>query len=207
MLTPPDGSKIKVGSEVGHPKIMIPQPDAGKARYFIGPFLLFWLCGWFVGWISASSELLFGDGGIDAFLLFWLCGWTAGGVMAMLVLYKSFRPARPEVIILTKPEMLYDSGIPPFRYSMNGNFRAEFWENLFQKRMKTAFPPEQLRTLKLREFPAGNRLTIDQGSSRIDLAAGAGETEREWLYGILKAHYGLNDPGSPERKPRLLDRK
>ncbi len=50
---------------------------------------------------------------------------------------------------------------------------------LFQKRAKTEFDLSDLKTLRLRELDSGNRLTIDQGNGRYDLAAAASEPERE----------------------------
>lgn len=191
MISPPDGSKFTVDVEGGHQKIIMPQQSGGILRWFIGCFLLFWLGGWFVGWTSAASEIFekAGKGATSPFLIFWLCGWTLGGVMAMWILYRTFRPTVPEVIVLTRPEMLYDSGVAPFSFSLSLKSQMDFWKKLFQKRIKTAFSPSQLKTLKLREFDTGNRLTIDIGSKRIDLAAGASEPEREWLFDVLNKHY------------------
>jgi hypothetical protein len=43
---------------------------------------------------------------------------------------------------------------------------------------------------------AGNRLTVDAGAERLDLARFAGEIEREWLYRTLARHYSL--PSAPD---------
>jgi len=60
---------------------------------------------------------------------------------------------------------------------------------LFQKRIKTEFIREHIQTLKLREFGDGNRLTIDKGNKRIELASGATELEREWLQELIQRQY------------------
>lgn len=51
------------------------------------------------------------------------------------------------------------------------------------------FTSAEMNSLKLRETDAGNRLTIDQGAHRIELAKSSTEIEREWLYDFLKDHY------------------
>ena len=65
----------------------------------------------------------------------------------------------------------------------------DFWRMLFPKRRRLVFGPKELSTLKLRETDAGNRLTIDVGADRIDLASDASEVEREWLFELLQREY------------------
>ena len=43
-------------------------------------------------------------------------------------------------------------------------------KNLFPKRKIYHFNKEELKSLKLREFEGGNRLTIDKGVDRIEIA-------------------------------------
>jgi hypothetical protein len=52
--------------------------------------------------------------------------------------------------------------------------------------------------LRLRETEGGNRLTVDLGAQRIDLASQASEVEREWLARLLTKRYGLTQalPGT-----------
>ena len=50
----------------------------------------------------------------------------------------------------------------------------------------------QLQSLRLRDTDTGNRLTIDAGADRLDLARNAGEVEREWLYRTLAEKYGVS---------------
>jgi hypothetical protein len=40
----------------------------------------------------------------------------------------------------------------------------------------------------------GNRLTLDAGALRLDIARSASEIEREWLYQLLVKRYGLLMP-------------
>ncbi|MBN1311472.1 MAG: hypothetical protein JXB30_08640 [Anaerolineae bacterium] len=102
-----------------------------------------------------------------------------------------FRPSVPEALILTKYEMLYDSGVAPLAYPFSPKSQREYWEKMFERRVKTSLSLTQLNTLRLRESQTGNRLTIDDGSKRIEIAAGAGEPDREWLFDVLCRYYNL----------------
>ena len=191
MITPLDGSKIQIEHESGFQKLVIPQPSGGIMRYLVGAFVLFWLGMWAIGWIAAASQLMKenGNGPPDAFLIFWLGGWTVGGIFVFWFLYRSLRPSVPETLILSRPYLLYDSGIAPFKFAVGFRSQMDVWKRLFQRRLKTEFDQAQLKTLKLREFESGNRLTIDQGSKRIEIGTGASEPEREWLLELLQKEY------------------
>lgn len=194
MILPPKGSRLKVDFDGRHQKIMIPHKSGDVLRWFIGCFYLFWLGAWLNGWIFAASVIFNpnSSSSVIFFHFFWLGGWTLGGAMVMWMLYRFFRPSVPETIILSDLGMSYDSGTAPlvFPYGM-GESKAEFWEKMFPTRIRAVFNQNQIRTLKLREFDSGNRLTIDNGSQRIDIAAGASEPEREWLFDVLKRHYNF----------------
>jgi hypothetical protein len=190
MITPPNGTKIRIESNRSdQQEIIIPQPRRGIFRYFIGAFIILWLGGWVSGWHSAAAELLKGTKGPHMFLIFWLAAWTIGGVLAVYYLYRIFRPSLPERIILSYPNMIYDSGIPPFRVIFSFGSQKDVWKTMFPKRVKTEFDLSDLKTLTLREHDSGNRLTIDQGNNRYNLAEGASEPEREWLFKVLNDKY------------------
>ena len=190
MITPPNNTKIRIEyNQAGQQEIIIPQPSGGVFRFLIGAFLVFWLGGWAVGWKSAAAELLKGTKGPEMFLIFWLAGWTVGGALAIYFLYRIFRPSVPERMILSYTSLIYDSGIPPFQMSFSFGSQKDIWRRMFQKRAKVEFDRSNLKTLKLRELDSGNRLTIDQGNKRYDLAAGASEPEREWLFNVLNDQY------------------
>jgi len=193
MNSPPEGSRIQIDLESGFQKLIIPHGSGGIVRYLIAAFVLFWLGGWAFGWFSAASELLKnkGQGPADLFLLFWLGAWTVGGILAFFFLFRVLRPSVPETLILSQPSITYDSGVAPFQFSFSFRSQMDFWKKLFQRRMKPEFDPMQIQTLKLREFDTGNRLTIDQGNKRIEIAAAASEPEREWLCELLKNEYRL----------------
>ena len=167
-------------------------------------FLLVWLGGWAFGWVAAASSLLRGsDKGGSGFLLFWLVGWTVGGFFAILMLYRLLRPNIPEVLLLDRPNLILDTGMPPFTVTFDYRARADAWKRLFRKRERVEFSPQEVSTLSLREFESGNRLTIDKGSKRYDMALGLSEPEREWLYRMLCEEYRIEPYAALNRRPAL----
>ena len=59
-----------------------------KKNWFLLVFITVWLCGWTIGWLSATGALTFSGGtGIDAFLAVWLTLWTIGGFFIKLKRY------------------------------------------------------------------------------------------------------------------------
>ena len=196
-LNPPEGSEISVTFDGGDPTITIPA-KASASRYFGGMFLLFWLGGWALGFKSVSSQLISGKGNL--FMLFWLGAWTIGGILAALSAYRIFRPPVPEKLQLNYGGVAYDSGIPPLELNTFGRTKSsrDYWGAVFSRRLRADLGRSQLQTLRLRETEAGNRLTIDLGSRRIELAGQASEVEREWLARLLAKRYGLTQvlPGT-----------
>jgi hypothetical protein len=163
-------------------------------RYFMSIFMLAWLGGWAVGWISAASTLSSGGtgrGGPNAFLAFWLVGWTVGGVWAMYSLYRLLRRPVAELLRLTAHGVMYDSGIPPLSTFSGYASRKEAWKSMFPKRTRVELDRQKLQTLRLRETNGGNRLTVDADALRLDIAQSASEIEREWLYQMLVKRYSL----------------
>ena len=189
-LDPPAGSQISINRKDLDPTIIIPA-TASSMRYFGGVFLLFWLGGWVMGETSAITQLMSGKGG--AFIIFWLGGWTVGGILAALTAYQIFRPTVPETLQLKRGSIAYDSGIPPFELNQNTRNKGirDYWSSLLSRRLRTDLDRQQLQTLRLRETETGNRLTIDLGAQRVELASGASEVEREWLARLLAKRYGL----------------
>ena len=189
-LNPPAGSQISINRNDLDPTIIIPA-TASSTRYFGGVFLLFWLGGWVMGETSAITQLMSGKGG--AFIVFWLGGWTIGGILAALTAYQIFRPTVPETLQLKRGSIAYDSGVPPFELNKNTRNKGvrDYWSSLLSKRLRADLDRQQLQTLRLRETETGNRLTIDLGAQRLELASGASEVEREWLARLLAKRFGL----------------
>jgi len=190
----PNNSKIVTFKEDEAEIIVIPHKEAGKFVYFIGFFISLWLIGWIEGFVSAFNGISEGAGGL--FLIVWLAMWSLGGAFALYLVYRILRKPIPERLILRKTELTIDSGIPPF-YSFYGYVNLfnmqDYWSNLFPKQEVNTFNKDEIKTLKLRENNTGNRLTIDKDSKRIDIAKGASEIEREWLFEYIKAFYSPED--------------
>jgi len=183
---PIDGSNITTQFTDGYQTIIIPHKKASAVRYLIGAFLLAWLGGWTAGFFSALTSLL---SSIDMFLLFWLAAWTLGGAYACYMLYRLFRKPIPEQLHLNVPNLIFDTGVPPLDIKFGTRYSRDYWKSLFHRRKQIVFTPVELQSLRLRETDSGNRLTIDQGTDRIDIATGATEIEREWIYSTLKGLY------------------
>ena len=62
---------------------------------------------------------------------------------------------------------------------------------MFRRRINAEFDRKDIQTLRLREFQTGNRLTIDHKNKRIDIGAGIGEVEREWLFDYIQSKFDL----------------
>jgi hypothetical protein len=187
-LVPPTGSGISVTTDGGHPRIVVPHGNDSPMRYFVGPFMLAWLGGWFAAFSSEVSKLASGQA--NAILVFWLVGWTLGGAFAVYLAYRAFRPSVPESLRLMPNTVTYDTGIPPLQvYGYIS--RKDYWKSVFQKRTCVELDWRKLQSLHLRETNDGNRLTVDADAVRLDIAQSASEIEREWLYHLLATRYSL----------------
>jgi hypothetical protein len=189
-LQPPAGSKISIATDGSDPTIIVPATSS-PMRYLPGLFLLFWLGMWTIGFRDAASKVLAGNAG--GFLIFWLCAWTVAGIFAVLSLYRIFRPSIPESLELKSSGVTYDSGVPPLEFNSSWRYRTPkaSWDAIFPKRVRVDFDRRQLQSLRLRETESGNRLTIDMGDARLDIASTASEVEREWLARYLARRYSL----------------
>ena len=185
--TLPQGSKITIDTVSGQQQILVPHGSGGFMRYFIGIFLLFWMGGWFMGFTSAFSTITSGEG--DTYLMFWLGGWSLGGLFAGYMIYRVFQKSIPEQLLLNCPSLSLDTGVPPMKMDFGMRSQKEYWKSIFPKRKRIEFTPSDLKTMKLRETDSGNRLTIDKGAERIEIAIAATEIEKEWLFRHLQKIY------------------
>ena len=75
-------------------------------------FLIFWLCLWCVGEVTAIQTLIKNGSEINFFILFWVCGWTLGGFfVARQVLWGLFGK---ETLHLTNQELCLKDSILGF---------------------------------------------------------------------------------------------
>lgn len=193
MLTqPPQGSTISVTSSGGKQIISIPFARQGSAPYFVAAFLTFWLVAWVAGGVSAAGQLVSTPAGPgSAFLVFWLCAWAVGLVLVIAQLRRIFQRSIPETIEVGAAGVTHDTGIAPFRMPAS---RTLPWKSVFPKRITQTIDRRQLDTLRLREGDTRNRLTVDAGAQRVELASAATDVEREWLWKVLSDRYALATP-------------
>jgi len=192
-MQPPDGSRLSVEWISGQQTIVAPPPSRGATAIFVAIFLLFWLGAWTFGGLDTMRTLAAGQAGnAELFLGFWLVGWALGVGFAVFALYRIVRPTIPERFMLRDDGLDYDSGVAPPRMYV-GHHRAQLWRDFLPKRIMRVFSGADLKTLRLREGEDANRLTVDVGADRYDLAKTCTDVEREWLFQTLSEHYRLAD--------------
>jgi hypothetical protein len=190
-LDPPNGSKISVTTDGAEPLIVVPHAKPGASRYVTGFFLLILIGIWYFGFSHSISVLW--SGNANVLFLVWLLLWTAVGAFPVYCLYRLFGPAVPESLRLRQNGIAYDSGIPPLQVSYRGGITPdEVRKVYFPKRTRVELDRPQLASLHLRETDSGNKLTVDAGAERLEIARAAGEIEREWLYRTLAERYSLS---------------
>jgi len=164
----PQNSNISIVMSNGIEKIIIPEEEEGISKYFSVLFLVLWIFGWAIGFLSAGTQILSGNGSL--FLFFWFAIWTLIGLSAVSSLFNIFKKATPESLVLNRLNLLL--------YTPTDN--------------QIEFNHKELETLTLRETDFGNRLTIDKEAERIELAISATEIEREWIFEYLKFYYKID---------------
>ena len=191
MVKQPENSRIAVSGSSRDPVISIPYAKPPATFLPAGAFLVFWLGGWAFGEISVVRQIATTPADAStAFLVFWLCAWTVAGGMAMLMVRRVFQRSVPETLSLDAGGLLYDSGTPPFRMSY-GVRSTPSWSSLFPKRTQRKIDRSQLNSLRLRDGDTRNRLTVDVGAERVELARDATDVEREWLFKMIADRYAL----------------
>jgi hypothetical protein len=185
---PPARSNILIKTDRADTILEIPQ-NGSAMRFLYGAFILFWLGGWAFGFKNALSKIL--DGEANSFIVFWLGAWSIGGAWVAFILYRIFRPTVPETLKFKPSSLVYDSGVPPFQMNAYSRTQSATWKSMFPSRTILELNGSDLRSLQLRPSDSSNRLTIDSGASRIDLAKSASEIEREWLYRVIATQYRI----------------
>ncbi|WP_417431872.1 hypothetical protein [Kiloniella sp.] len=175
----------------GNLRFIIPHKSLGIRKYIHFPFVILWLIIWIFIEIIAIAALPNLKAGIVFFILAWVVVWTLACITMIAHFYKMLQKQIPEKITLNKPYLNFDSGRAPHpspfdRISKNYD---KIFKSLLIKRKHYQFTPKEIETLALRDTADNNRLTIDHDGNRIDLATGATEIQKEWLYNFLKENY------------------
>lgn len=195
-MTPPEGSNVTLERRQNHDKIVMPHSDGGVIRYFFAAFIIFWLCGWATSWIITAIKI-FKSGGTNMFLIFLLAAWTTGGILAFFFLTRTLRRSAPENLLAYPTSLVHDPGVLPMTISFYSRSHMQAWNTIFKRRKTVEFSHKEIQTLKLRDIDGGNRLTIDKGRNRFDLAIPLSEIEREWLYYTLVEKYSITQESIP----------
>lgn len=190
----PVGSEIEEIDDSGARTYRWKPPSGGIFRFLVAAFLLFWLCIWAEGLVSASAELLRSDSKTPrALLACWLGAWTIGGAFALCFLYLMLRPARRESITLAGDL---------FRYTPGSVSAAMLWNpwhvfqisdqqsvlpKLFRRRKPIEIAKRDLGPVVLDRVGERQRLHFDHDSERIEIGACLREPEREWLAAVIDA--------------------
>jgi hypothetical protein len=192
MNTPdsPKNSQIQMKSELNGMTMFWKKPNGGLFRYFIVLFLCFWLCGWFVGLVSAGKQLLTGEGP-NTFLSVWLAMWSLGGIFAGGMIYLLLRPQKPESVTLERNRFTYDTGSAPMNF-INPYYMMRKKQNMmnpfsmmFQKRKTYELSRAECPEFVLEGLGDDQRLRFDDGADRITIGESLKEPEREWLAEVL----------------------
>jgi hypothetical protein len=166
-------------------------------------FFLVFVGFWTVSFSREVTRLPVGDAPSDAqaFLVFWIVVWFLGAAAALYFAYRSLRPSVPESLRLMPNGVTYDSGIPPLQGYFGLASHKDAWKFMFPRRTRAELDRQKLQSLRLRETNDGNRLTVDAGALRLDIAESASEIERQRLYQLPANRFSLplaqgdrNDP-------------
>ncbi|MDQ3748854.1 MAG: hypothetical protein M3367_07565 [Acidobacteriota bacterium] len=118
-----------------------------------------------------------------------MIAWTVGGLMAMRNVYLLARPTKPEQLTFDSISLNYQRGTAPFA-GVEWNFGKRNNDNLFKafqkKKNKYSILKKDIGDVKLERIGEHQRLTIDNGSERIEIGEFLQEPEREWLSEVLK---------------------
>ncbi len=205
MIQPPENSKIRIETENGFDKIVLPPPSGGS-HFFITrlllPAIIFLVL--YAGVIGPLRLIL----GTDMVLKDPLA--AVGIIIALLfsialILFlfwsvKAFSGRFPETLLLSKPNLIYDSGTCPPTLSYQTGLEhigdvnrphRKAHEFMWRGRLQTEFTPAQIATLKLKPEGSMGCLTISRGVNAVELAVNATRSEREWLFSTIGDFYGV----------------
>ena len=182
----PAGSTIEVREDPDGVTLRWPLPSDRRRQFDDALGMGIWLCFWAVGEIFVSfvlvTELL--DGGPEWRHLFigaWLGGWTVGGAVVIRMVLAALLPMRPESVKIGVDSFQHDSGwIPPVPKE-----RLR-WQPLFWRPKPLEVGRAELKGFLLDRVGGRQRLSFDHGADRVEIGDTLGESERQWLHGILE---------------------
>jgi len=170
MFVKPPGPRHTFTEQVGGLVFRIPS----RRNVFVIGFLTLWLCGWFVGEITAPVALfanLNKNPAAAAFMLFWLCGWTVGGAFAI---YTWLWQVRGCEVITVSPTAL------SIKREVFGFGRAKHYDVAEIRELRVSpliISPSEARSGMSLWGLSGGALAFDYGSRTFRFGAGIDEAE------------------------------
>ncbi|MCP4182864.1 MAG: hypothetical protein GY761_06030 [Hyphomicrobiales bacterium] len=175
--------------ELGKSRVIVRNIESGlgiiipsRRQYFVLAFLLFWICGWTIGGISAISALLIDNVPLTAqtFMLFWLGGWALGWFFAATtILWQLFGE---EVIIVTSGVLtIYRRLIFDFGKKMYAVANVKNMEHT--PHTESSFFQKHSQNTSIFGVPA---VSFDYGAKSVRLGRGLDNAEVRMLLGTMK---------------------
>jgi hypothetical protein len=188
----PDGSNIEEIDDFEGRTYRWKRPSGGPFHFLIAGFLIFWLCGWAVGFVMVTVAIVQKNDAPVWFLATWLAGWTLGGIFAISMLYFLLRPPHPESICLKHDSFHYDSGTFPVItfftwYAMHHARPNDPFNAIFKRRQRIEIAKKNLGSIVLERIGERQRLYFDNGADRVEIGEFLREPEREWLAEVINA--------------------
>lgn len=121
----------------------------------------------------------------------WIALWTGVGLLIVWMLYRLLRCGVPERLALTPSVLVFDTGLSPTTVSINWRLKISVVDGRVAKRERIEFPLPEIATLRLHEFPYGNRLTLSKKAILYVIGASLSPLERRWLYQRVCLEYKL----------------
>ncbi|MDA0245170.1 MAG: hypothetical protein OT477_17275 [Chloroflexi bacterium] len=127
------------------------------------------------------------------------------GIYCVLRLYQLLRPTLPERWVLREDGLQFDGGSPPIQIDSTTYYRWGILKRIyihrielggiFQRPQTLFLSLKELNHLRLHQRPSGNQLlvTYDNNTQQLELAQGATNWDREWLFQYLQTYYHLDN--------------
>lgn len=143
MIKPPENSKIRIETENGVEKIILPPPSGWEHLFFSRILIPVALLICLYGVVTLGAATVFSMQNplmVVVFGTVWV-GWLGFSVFLLWFFFKTGWKREPEMLLLEKPDLVYDSGAPSMRLVFIGprvwvgadisNYHEKVWDQLF----------------------------------------------------------------------------
>lgn len=190
----PPGCEVTDAVDAGGVTLSWPAYKSDGGRYAGAGGLVFWLCGWAVGWFFGARAIVLGQGHV--FLYLWFAFWTVGGAAVIAVLRRQVLPPTPESVRLEADALKYEPGRGP------DDLRSCAELPSGKVVPVTPAPAEEVPKAAIRGFGIDRvnerqRLYFDLDDRRVEIGGCLSECERAWLFAVLQRWLGPPRPAPP----------